>query len=115
MQNMLFIVFWFLFFISLILLVSIVIKNEFANLLVGSAFVIAEFMYYARGIGAIRDVHWYPTSYIQTGQIIAGYRNFLYGTEALTFGTGLFVIGLCACVFLFIMFLISRRRKFKLF
>ena len=115
MQNMLFIVFWFLFLIFLILLVSIVIKNEFANLLVGSVFVIAEFMYYARGIGAIRDVHWYPTSYIQTGQIIAGYRNFLYSTDALTFGTGLLVIGLCVCVFLFIMFLISRRRKFTLF
>lgn len=115
MQNMLFIVFWFLFFISLILLVSVMIKNEFANLLVGSVFVIAEFMYYVRGIGAIRDVHWYPTSYVQTGQIIGGYRNFLYGTDALTFGTGLVVIGLCACIFLFIMFLISRRRKFKLF
>ncbi|MFJ5770453.1 ABC transporter permease [Psychrobacillus sp. NPDC093180] len=114
-QNMLLIGCWFLFFISLTLLVSVTIKNEFANLLVCCMFVIAEFMYFARGIGALRDVHWYPTSYIQTGQIISGYRNFLYGTEALTLGTALSVIGLSACVFLFLTFLISHRRKFKLF
>lgn len=114
MQNMLFIVFWFLFFISLILLVSVAVKNEFANLLVACVFVIAEFMYFVRGIGAIRNVQWYPTSYVQIGQIISGYRNFLYGSEALTFETGLFIIGLCTCVFLFFTFLISRRRKFKL-
>lgn len=114
-QNTLLLVCWFLFFISLTMLVSVTIKNEFANLLVGCVFVIAEFMYYVRGIGAIRDVHWYPTSYVQTGQVLSGYRNYLYGTEALTFGTGMFVIGVCACVFLCITFLISRRRKFKLF
>ncbi|MEK4487640.1 ABC transporter permease [Psychrobacillus sp. FSL H8-0484] len=114
-QNMLFIVFWFLFIITLLLLVSVTLKNEFANLLVGCVFVIAEFMYFSRGIGAIRNVQWYPTSYVQAGQIISGYRNYLYGSEALTFGTGLSVLGLSTCIFLFFTFLISHRRKFKLF
>ncbi|QFG00780.1 ABC transporter permease [Psychrobacillus glaciei] len=115
MENMIFIMFWFLFIVSLLLLVSVILKNEFANLVVGCVFVVAEFMYYVRGIGAIRDVQWYPTSYVQVGQIISGYRNFLYVTDGLTFGTGLFIIGLCTCIFLFVTFLISRHRKFKLF
>ncbi|TQR21032.1 ABC transporter permease [Psychrobacillus vulpis] len=113
-QNMLFIVFWFVFIISLLLFVSVTIKNEFANLLVGCVFVIAEFIYFARGVAVVWNVQWYPTSYVQVGQIISGYRNYLYGTEALTFGNGLYVMGLCACIFLFFTFLISNRRKFKL-
>lgn len=115
LQNMLFIVFWFLFVISLLLLVSVTLRNEFTNLLVGCVFIIAEYFYYVRGIGVFRDVHWYPTSYVQVGQIISGYRNYLYVSDALTSGSGLFVMGLCTCIFLFCTFLISNRTKFKLF
>lgn len=113
-QNMLFIFFWFLFIISLLLLVSITLKNEFANILVGSMFVIAEFIYFERGLGAVRNIQWYPTSYVQVGQVISGYRNYLYGSEVLTFGSGLTVMGLCTCIFLFFTFLISNQKKFKL-
>ncbi|MFE6168116.1 ABC transporter permease [Viridibacillus arvi] len=113
-QNMLFIIFWFLFIISLLLLVSVLLKNEFVNLLVGSMFVIAEFIYFERGLGAVRNIQWYPTSYVQVGQVISGYRNYLYGSEALTFGSGLTVMGLCTCIFLFFTFLISNQKKFKL-
>lgn len=113
-QNMLFIVFWFLFIISLLLLISVTLKNEFVILLVGFMFVIAEFIYFSIGLGKFWNIQWYPTSYVQVGQIISGYRNYLYGSEALTFGSGLFILGLCACIFLFFTFLISNRRKFKL-
>ncbi|MFF2753624.1 ABC transporter permease [Psychrobacillus sp. NPDC058041] len=114
-ENMIFMMFWFLFIITLLLIVSVTLKNEFANLVVGCVFVVAEFMYYVRGIGHYRDVQWYPTSYVQVGQIISGHRNFLYVTDGLTVGTGLFIIGLCTCIFLFVTFLISHHRKFKLF
>lgn len=113
-QNMLFMVFWFLFIISLLLLVSVMLKNEFANLLVASVFVIAEFIYFNRGNGTVWNVQWTPTSYVQVGQIISGYRNYLYNSEALTFEGGLSVLGLCTCIFLLSTFLISNQRKFKL-
>lgn len=113
-QIVLFLVIWFLFIISLLLLVSVLLKNEFATLLIGCVVVIVEFAYFSRGIGVIRDVQWYPTSYVQVGQIISGYRNYLYGTDELTFGTGLSIIGLCTCIFLLLTFIISNHKKFKL-
>ena len=113
-QNMLFMIFLFLFMISLLLLASVTLKNEFANLLVGCAFVIGELTYFGRGNGIFWDVQWYPTSYVQVGQVLSGYRNYLYNSEALTIVNGLFVMGLCTCVFLFFTFLISNHRKFKL-
>lgn len=114
LQNMVIIVMWFLFIISLLLLLSVLLKNEFANVLVGSAVVMAEFFYFSRGVGYIWDVQWYPTSYVQVGQIISGYRNYLYDSEALTLGNGLAVLGLSVCLFLFFTFLISNHRKFKM-
>ncbi|MGB3260496.1 ABC transporter permease [Paenisporosarcina sp.] len=114
LQNMLIIIFWFLFIISLLLLASVTLKNEFANLLVGCAFVIGELTYFGRGNGIFWDVQWYPTSYVQVGQVLSGYRNYLYGSEAVTFVNGLFVMAVCSCIFLFFTFLISNHRKFKL-
>lgn len=113
-QNMLLLVFWFLLIISVVLFVSVLIKNEFANLLVGCAFVFAEFFYFSRGIGYYWDVQFFPSSYIQVGQVISGYRGFLYGFEKLTLSNGLAVLGLCTCIFLLFTFLISNYRKFKL-
>lgn len=113
-QNMLLLVFWFLLIISLLLFVSILIKNEFANLLVGCVFVFAEFFYFSRGIGYYWDVQLFPSSYVQVGQVISGYRAFLYGFEKLTLGNGLAVLGLCTCFFLLFTFLISNHRRFKL-
>lgn len=114
LQNMLIIIFWFLFIISLLLLASVTLKNEFANVLVGCAFVIGELTYFGRGNGIFWDVQWYPTSYVQVGQVLSGYRNYLYGINALTFVNGLFVMAVCTCIFLICTFLISNRRKFKL-
>jgi len=113
-QNMLFTIFWFLFIISLLLLVSVMMKNEFVNLLAGCVFIFAEFIYFKRGMGAFGNVQWYPTNYVQVGQVISGYRNYLYATESLTLGNGLTVMGLCTSIFLLITFLISNRRKFRL-
>ncbi|MEO4055047.1 ABC transporter permease [Solibacillus sp. CAU 1738] len=113
-QNMLLLVLWFLLIISVLLFVSVLIKNEFANLLVGCVFIFAEFFYFSRGIGYYWDVQWFPSSYVQVGQVISGYRTFLYGFEKLTLSNGLAVLGLSTCIFLLFTFLISNHRKFKL-
>lgn len=113
-QNMLLLALWFLLIISVLLFVSVLIKNEFANLLVGCMFVFAELFYFSRGIGYYWDVQWLPSSYVQVGQVISGYRTFLYGFEKLTIGNGLIVLGLCTFIFLLFTYLISNLRKFKL-
>lgn len=114
MLNLLFLAFWFLFIISLLLFLSVVIKNEFANLFVGCLVVFTEFFYFSRGIGYFWDVQWYPTSYVQIGQVISGYRNFLYGFDQLTLTNGLTILGVGTCVFLIFTFVICNHRKFKL-
>ncbi|MGM9949608.1 MAG: ABC transporter permease [Lysinibacillus sp.] len=113
LQNMAFILLWFILIITLLLLTSIVLRNEFANLFVGCAVVIAEFTYYTRGIGFIRDVEWYPTSFIQVGQVLSGYRNYVYESHTLTLQNGAFVLGVCVCIGLLATFIISNRRQFK--
>ncbi|WP_413367900.1 ABC transporter permease [Lysinibacillus sp. 3P01SB] len=112
-QNTAFIILWFMLIISLLLLTSILLRNEFANLFIGCAVVFGEFMYYTRGIGFIREVEWYPTSFIQVGQVLSGYRNYVYESHMLTFKNGMLVIGLCICLALLITFIISNHRKFK--
>lgn len=114
-QNLVLIVLWFVFIISLLLLLSVLLRNEFANVLVGFAIITAEFFYYSRGVGYVWDVQWYPTTYVQVGQIISGYRNYLYDSKALSLESGMAVLGLSTCLFLFVTFLISNHRKFKLF
>ena len=113
LQNTAFIILWFILIITLLLLTSILFRNEFANLFVGCAMVIAEFSYYTRGIGNIRDVEWYPTSYIQVGQVLSGYRNYVYDSKTLTLQNGALALGVCICIGLLATFVISNHRKFK--
>ena len=113
LQNTAFIILWFILIITLLLLTSILLRNEFANLFVGCAMVIAEFAYYTRGIGNIRDVEWYPTSYIHVGQVLSGYRNYVYDSKTLTLQNGAFALGVCICIGLLATFVISNHRKFK--
>ena len=113
-QNAVLILFWFLLLISLLLLVSILLRNEFANLVLGNIVVLAEFYYYVRGLGYVKDIHWYPSSYMQVGQIIAGYREYLNNSVALTLSNGLLVMSVCTAICLLITFIISNHRRFKL-
>ncbi|MDN4491913.1 ABC transporter permease [Ureibacillus aquaedulcis] len=112
-QNTLLILFWFMLLISLLLLISITIRNEFANLALGLVVVFAEFYYYVRGLGFVKDIQWYPSSYVQVGQIIAGYREYLNNSIELNLTNGLLVMSACTAVCLLITFLISNRRGFK--
>lgn len=100
--------------ISLLLLVSIIVKNEFANLVAGCVVVFAEYYYYVRGLGYVKDIHWYPSSYVQVGQIIAGYREYLNNSVALTLKNGLLVMAVCTVICLLLTFIISNHRRYKL-
>ncbi len=113
LQSTVLLILWFMLIISLLLLTSLVLRNEFANLFVGFAVVIWEFTYYTRGIGFIREVEWYPTSYIQVGQVLSGYRNYVYESHSLTLGNASLVLSACVCIILLAVFTISNHSKFK--
>lgn len=113
-QNSIILLFWFILLISLVLLVSMIIKNEFANLLVGAILIFNEIFYFQRGIGFFYEVENYPTNYVQVGQILSGYRNYIYNSSALTFDKGLYVLGISSGVLLLLIFLISKYKHFKL-
>jgi len=113
-QNALLILFWFLLLISMLLLVSIILRNEFANLVVGCIVVFAEFYYYVRGLGFVKDIQWYPSSYVQVGQILSGYREYLNNSTTLTLEYGLLVMSGYTVICLLITFIICNQRWFKL-
>ena len=114
-QNVRLISCWFLLLISLILFLSIVIKVEFANLIAGVALILWEYFYYYRGLGFVKDVHWYPSTYTKVGQVISGYRNFLYNTEGISLENGMMLLRSCAIVLLVLTLIISSFKKYKLF
>ncbi len=114
LENFILLIFCFIFLISLVLLVSMIIKNEFANLLVGAIFIFNEIFYFKRGIGFFFEVENYSTNYVQVGQIVSGYRNYIYNSNALNLDNGLYVVGIGTGVLLLLIFLISKYKRFKL-
>lgn len=113
-DNVIFIVFCFMYLILLVLLVSMFIKNEFANLLAGAIFIFNESFFFQRGIGFFYEVENYPTNYVQVGQIVSGYRNYIYNSNALNFNHGLMIVGMSTSVLLVFIFIISKYKRYKL-
>lgn len=114
LENFILLVFCFMFLISLVLLVSMIIRNEFANLLVAAIFIFNEIFYFKRGIGFFYEVENYPTNYVQIGQIISGYRNYIYNSSALNLGNGLTALGIGTFVLFLLIFIISKFKRYKL-
>ncbi|QUG43643.1 ABC transporter permease [Psychrobacillus sp. INOP01] len=114
LKNGLFISVWILFFITIILFVSIILKAEFANLFVSFIVIAAEWIYFERVMGAYTDIQRYPTSYVQVGQVISGYRNFIYESPYLTYQNGLIILGSCTLILMILTLIASKLKRFKL-
>lgn len=114
LKNILFIGVWFLFLIAIILFLSIIVKAEFANLFVGFIIIAAEWFYFERVMGAYSNIERYPTSYVQVGQVISGYRNFVYQSPELTYQHGLTIIGCCTLFLVILTLIVSKFKRFKL-
>lgn len=105
---------WFLFFIVISLFLSIIVKAEFANLFVSFLLIAAEWIYFERVMGAYSDIERYPTSYVQVGQVISGYRNFVYESPDLTYQYGLTIVGGCTLFLMILTLIVSKFKRFKL-
>ncbi|MFJ7828145.1 ABC transporter permease [Psychrobacillus sp. NPDC096623] len=114
LKNALFISVWILFFIVIILFLSLIVKAEFINLFVSLSVIAAEWLYSDRGMGAYSDIERYPTSFVQVGQIISGYKNFIYESQHLTYQNGLIIVGGCTLIIMILILIVSQSKRFKL-
>lgn len=114
LKNVLFMAIWFLFFIVISLFLSIIVKAEFANLFVSFLLIAAEWIYFERVMGAYSDIERYPTSYVQVGQVISGYRNFVYESPDLTYQYGFTIVGGCTLFLMILTLIVSKFKRFKL-
>lgn len=81
------------------------------NLGVVALLIFGENYYNNRGVGFFWDIEKYPTTYIQVGQIVSGFRNFYYTTEDITVEKGVTLLLLLVSVgFLLTMFITMQKR-----
>lgn len=104
---------WFSIIIGLVLLLSILFKNEYVNLVVG-VLCFAEIIYYQRGWIPEEWLNYLPTSYIQIGNIISGYKNFTLYTDLLTIEKGAFVLTATMVLIIILIKLITMKKKMTL-
>ena len=109
-KNFVMLLFWFILIIGLVLLISIILKNEYINLTIGVLFFL-EITYYQRG-NIIEDwLGYLPTSYVQSGEIISGHRNYFLVTESLGFGKGLLVLLSTVFLIYLLIWLVTNKKK----
>lgn len=102
-------------FTRLIILLSLLIRNEFFNLFAGLSLIFAERMYYMRGIGYFSNVDLLPSTFFPIGQVLSGYQNHLYNSPAITFQNG--VLSLLSAIILIelLIFIASRFKAIQRF
>ncbi|WP_042470306.1 ABC transporter permease [Bacillus ndiopicus] len=105
---------WFMAIIAIVLLCSVVLRNEVINLGIGLVIIFAEYFYFSRGIGFLWDIEKYPTSYIQIGQVVSKIRNFYYNSDAMAAQLGMKLLAIYIVVMLVITLGISLNKRFKL-
>ena len=99
--------------IRFLMLLSVLVGNEFFNLIAGLAVVFAEGIYYKRGIGFFTNLDRLPTTFFKIGDVLIGYQNHLYNSYEITFRNGVVAIGLSILAVEVLLFLLTRFQRFK--
>lgn len=105
---------WFIVVISVVLLCSVLLRQEMVNLAVGLLLIFGEKFYTSRGVGYFWDVEKFPTTYIQVGKIVSKYQNFFFVSEHLDYQLGLKLLVILTVVLLTVTLIVSLNKKFKL-
>lgn len=113
LRNLGFLSLWFVALIAVILLLSITVRLEFINIAAGLGILFAEFVYFERAVSPFTDAYWYPTSYVQVGQVISGTRDFLYASQLFTVERGLLLVAGSAAVCILLILLITTNKRFS--
>lgn len=102
-------------FIRGIMLFSLIVRNEFFNILAGLALLFTERLYYIRGVGFFSNVDVLPPTFFPIGQVLSGYQNHLYNSPAITFRNGVYSIVLAAIIVELLLFLTTRFKPVREF
>ncbi|MFD4490851.1 ABC transporter permease [Lysinibacillus fusiformis] len=113
-QTLILLLTWFMVIINVVLLCSILFRNEMMNFAIGLLLIFGEKFYFSRYVGYFWDIQIYPTSYIQVGQIVSKQRNFYYMNDFLDFNLGLQLLLVLAVVVMLFMLLTVMNRRYKL-
>lgn len=113
MRNFAFLSLWFIALIAVMILLSITLKLEFINVTVGLSILFAEFLYFERAVSPFTSAYWYPTSYVQVGQVISGTRDFLYASQLFTVERGVFLVAASAIICILLILLITTNKQFS--
>lgn len=113
-QSLALLLLWFIVVIGVVLLCSVLFRQEMANLAVGLLLIFGEKFYLSRGVGYFWDIENYPTSYIQIGKIVSKYQNFYLASDPLNYLLGIQLLAIVAGIVLILTLVISLNKRFKL-
>lgn len=113
-QSLALLLMWFVVMIVVVLLCSVLFRQEMVNLAVAMLIIFGEKFYLSRGVGYFWDIEMYPTSYIQVGKIVSKYQNFYFVSESLDYRLGIQLLALVVGIVLILTLLISFNKRFKL-
>lgn len=105
---------WFIVIINVVILSSVLFRQEMVNLAVGLLVIFGEKFYISRGIGYFWEVEKVPATYIHVGKVVSSYQNYYLGSKNVDYQYGLLLLTICAVVLLVIPLLISLNKRFKL-
>lgn len=104
---------WMVALIALLILLSITVRLEFVNVCVGLSIIFLEFFYFERAVSPFTEAYWYPTSYVQVGQVISGTRDFLYASVLFTGERGVLLVAASALLCMVLILVITTNKRFS--
>ena len=97
-------------FIRINVILSLLLKNEWLVLLLGTLMIFSERLYNPRTTREILgiDISYFPQTYFDFGKIVTGEKNFLLNTETITLAKGVVVLLVAAAIIEAVLFVLSR-------
>ncbi|WP_039042604.1 hypothetical protein [Sporosarcina sp. ZBG7A] len=91
-------------------ILSLLLKNEWLVLLLGTFVIFSERLYDTRTTRDILgiDISYFPQTYFDFGKIVTGEKNFLLNTETITLAKGIIVLLITAAIIEAVLFVLSR-------
>lgn len=91
-------------------ILSLLLKNEWLVLLLGTFVIFSERLYDTRTTRDILgiDISYFPQTYFDFGKIVTGEKNFLLNTETITLAKGIIVLLIAAAIIEAVLFVLSR-------
>lgn len=104
-------------FIRINAFLSLLLKNTWAVLMVSSAFLFSEFIYFSRTKSELfgLDMSNFPQTYFDIGNILTGEKNYLLKLDTMTYTKGLFILAMSIIIIEILLFIVSRivtKRRF---